>query len=257
MRRRFTPAEIYLGAVVVGIVLAAAVALLIERAAGPSERLPDFSRIENTVEKKQAFFDYLLPFIHAENSRMMEQRARVLEYQQRYVERGKLSKREQRWLERLYAEMGFEEAEIGSKDFFKNLLSRVDAIPPSLALAQAANESGWGSSRFAREGNNLYGIWCYTPGCGLVPRRRPAGATYEVAKYRSVADSVTDYVRSINTNDAYLPLRLIRVRLRDQGQPITGTRLANGLERYSERGMAYVRDIQSMIQANNLERYDV
>lgn len=258
-KRYVSSTEITIAGIVLGIVAAAGLAVILEiNRSGPSvPPPPDFGAIENAQERKQAFFDYLLPLINRENTVLMQQRARIRDLKDRFEAGKSISGRDLRWLKSLKAEYKFDEAEPGDKDFFVNLLSRVDAIPPSLALAQAANESGWGTSRFAREGNNYFGIWCYTPGCGLVPRRRPAGATYEVARYRDPGESVAAYFRNINTSDAYLPLRLIRARLRSQGQPIEGVSLANGLEKYSERGIRYVRDIQALIQSNSLDKLDV
>ncbi len=243
--------------VVLGIVLAAGLVLILEKSGGSrATSIPDFGAIESAAEKKAAFFDYMMPFVNEENRKLMELRGEILKLEAK-VEGGKsLSGRESKWLSRLYEEYGFDPQEPGKGDFFKNLLSRVDAIPPSLALAQAAIESGWGTSRFAREGYNFYGIWCYTPGCGLVPRKRPAGATYEVTKYKNVSHSVGAYFKAINTNQAYLTLRLIRADLRSNGKPINGMSLARGLEKYSERGMAYVGDVQGLIQSNGLNRFD-
>ncbi len=244
-------------AVVVGIVLAAAVLLVVETiGGGQGEKVPDFGAIESVDERKEAFFQFLLPLVHKENRELMEMRSRILELKERHVTGKRLSGKQRKWLEQVNEEMGFEDGSPEEPDFFDHLLTRVDAIPPSLALAQAANESAWGTSRFAKEGNNFYGIWCYEPGCGLVPRRRPTGAIYEVRRYKSPGESVGDYFRNLNTGSAYIGMRSIRKRLREQGSPIDGVSLANGLERYSERGMAYVADIQSLIRSNNLQQYD-
>ena len=257
-KRHLSSTEITISGIVIGIIAAAGVAVIMESVGRDRvSPIPDFGAIENTQERKDAFFGYLLPLINQQNGELMEQRARILECQEKVESGESLSSRDRRWLIELKTSYRFDESEPEDEDFFKNLLSRVDAIPPSLALAQAANESGWGTSRFAREGNNFYGIWCYTPGCGIVPKRRPAGATYEVTRYKSPAESVAAYFRALNTGDAYLPLRRIRAQLRTQGRPIGGVRLADGLEKYSERGMSYVRDIQALIQSNNLGRLDV
>ncbi len=256
-RKRVSPAEIYMLAVVVGIVLAAGVLLLIETIGSDRGiKTPDFGAFESVAERKEAFFQFLLPLVHKENRELMEMRTRVLELQERHEAGKRLSGKQRKWLERVNEEMGFEDGGVEGPDFFDYLLTRMDAIPPSLALAQAANESAWGTSRFAREGNNFYGIWCYEPGCGLVPRRRPAGAIYEVRRYQNPGESVEDYFHNLNTGRPYIGLRLIRKRLREKGSPIDGVSLANGLERYSERGMAYVADIQSLIRSNNLQQYD-
>jgi len=126
----------------------------------------------------------------------------------------------------------------------------------SLALAQAANESAWGTSRFAREGNNYFGQWCFEPGCGLVPENRASGKTHEVARFSSPAESVKAYIENLNSNSAYEALRSQRAKQGESSSPIGGMALSNGLLNYSERGQDYVHDIQGLIQNNQLEKYD-
>ena len=138
----------------------------------------------------------------------------------------------------------------------ETLLLKLDIIPPSLALAQAALESGWGTSRFAREGNNLFGMWCYEPGCGIVPRRRPAGATYEVTRYRSPRESFNAYINNLNSNIAYESLWLLREQSRLDGRSPTGLELADGLYRYSQEEWLYISKVKGVIKTNNLSIYD-
>jgi len=130
------------------------------------------------------------------------------------------------------------------------LLKRVDTVPMKLVLSQAANESAWGTSRFARQANNLFGQWCFTKGCGIVPSRRNAGATHEVAAFTSPQLSVRSYMHNINTGRVYQDLRNIRAQQRAQGKTATALQLAEGLSKYSERGQAYVKEIKSMISYN-------
>lgn len=137
-----------------------------------------------------------------------------------------------------------------------NLLHRVDVIPPSLAMAQAANESAWGKSRFATEGNNYFGQWCFSKGCGLVPAGRPEGARYEVREFDNPQASVESYVLNINRHNAYAGLRKIRSRLRAQGETPNGHDLAGGLLRYSERGEHYVKELRAMMRVNRLAEND-
>jgi len=129
-------------------------------------------------------------------------------------------------------------------------LRRVDIIPKELALMQAANESAWGTSRFARIGLNFFGQWCYKKGCGMVPRRRNNEAEHEVAAFKSVRAAVTSYFRNINTHNAYKQLRSIREDLRAQQKPIKATKLTLGLMSYSERGEAYIEELNTMINQN-------
>tara|TARA_R110001583_G_scaffold177418_2_gene332578 strand:- start:81144 stop:81683 length:540 start_codon:yes stop_codon:yes gene_type:complete len=130
------------------------------------------------------------------------------------------------------------------------LKQRVDIVPVPLALAQPASESGWGTSRFAQQGNNLFGQWCFIEGCGLVPARRSKGTTHEVASFNSVEESIAYYILNLNTLMAYQPLRTIRREHREEGKDLTAAALAAGLINYSERGEDYVEDIKTLIRIN-------
>jgi Bax protein len=137
-----------------------------------------------------------------------------------------------------------------------HLLQRVDVVPVSLVVAQAANESAWGKSRFAREGNNLFGIWCYTEGCGIVPKLRKDEAKHEVRRYDSFKDSVIDYMKNINRHRAYQKLREIRAAERAAGRELSGHRLAAGLAKYSEIGDEYIKRIRAIIDGRKLALLD-
>ena len=142
------------------------------------------------------------------------------------------------------------------KQIIGELLIKIDEVPPSLVVAQAINESGWGRSRFAREANNLFGMWCYTPGCGLVPERRRANDKHEVKRYASIQASVDEYLRNINRNKAYVELRALRAEQRQRLQPLSGEYLAQGLRRYSSIGAEYVNRIRNIIRTRELARLD-
>lgn len=205
--------------------------------------LNQLANASSTQEKKQRFFALLQPLIAAENRYIGEQRAWLEALQPE-----QLTSQEQVLLQQLAADYKVK----ASSDLqrYQALLLRVDTIPLELVLAQAANESAWGSSRFAREGNNLFGQWCFSPGCGLIPTRRAEGARHEVAKFVSVQQSVRAYLHNLNTFSAYKPLRLLRAKLRQNDQEVSGMVLAEALQRYSERGMAYVQDLQRMMRVN-------
>lgn len=221
---------------------------------GPGiEPLPAFHEIEQVSVKKERFFEYLTPVIRAENERIRKQRERLIGVVESYRAGEDLGWSDRRFVEELADEYRLDPDELDTESLLDLLVARVDVIPRSLVLVQAAKESGWGSSRFARQGNNLFGQWCFEPGCGVVPRNRPAGTTHEVASFDTVRDAVTSYVRNLNTHSSYRDLRELRARLREQNRPLTGSRLAEGLDRYSERGAVYVREVQSMIQQNGLE----
>ena len=185
----------------------------------------------------------------SENARVLAQRERLLELEQQAVAQppGPLQRR---WLRKLAKTYEVEWPGESVENALQTLLERVDVVPVSLALTQAAKESGWGQSRFALEGNNLFGHWCFEEGCGLVPANRPTGATHEVAAFDSVTQSVRRYLNNLNTHPSYAPLRDIRAAQRRAGTPLSGLVLADGLIRYSERRDAYVQDIKQILKAN-------
>lgn len=215
------------------------------------EDLPDFSGYSDTTERKVAFFSFLYPRIVLANSRILLER----EYLESIATKTELSDADVQWLtdqsERLRVD-----ADTGSEQQFALLRKRLDVIPPSLILAQAANESAWGTSRFATEGNNLFGQWCFSRGCGLVPLSRVDGANHEVAKFSSPYRSVRSYIQNLNRHPTYQLVRDIRLQDRQADKPLSGTELAEGLLGYSERGEDYINEIRSMIRYNNLEFYD-
>lgn len=217
---------------------------------------PDFTNFTDVKARKRAFYDYLLPKIYQANEEVVKEREWLIELAHFLVDGGELAVSQREELARIEKRYAVrrpakrDEARIGE------LLLRVDVVPASLVLAQAAKESGWGTSRFAREGNNFFGIWCFYTGCGLTPLNRTPGLKHEVAMFDSVADGVRYYIRTINTHVAYEDLRRMRAdarRVSDRVPP--GDQLAEGLLRYSERGLAYVQEIQSMIRYNQLQRF--
>ena len=215
--------------------------------------LPDFAQYSNVQQKKQAFFGYLQPMVNVNNQRLLQARRRLLAMAATPIDQ--LGYADQRFIENL-AEYYEVETDIGAEAQLQELLLRVDIVPVSLALSQAAMESAWGTSRFALEGNNLFGQWCYQAGCGIVPARRGEGQVHEVASFTNVAAAVASYMRNINSHRAYDGLRAARASLRASGESISGHAMAEHLLRYSERGHAYVEEIQSMIRINKLATLD-
>ncbi|MGS2723456.1 glucosaminidase domain-containing protein [Porticoccus sp. GXU_MW_L64] len=210
---------------------------------------PAFINLPAGSERKQAFVAYLLPLVEAENARINSQRTAL---QCLLGKSQGLSSREQNWLQTLASEYRVTEFAPNKENTWQALLRKVDRLPASLVLAQGANESAWGTSRFAREANNLFGLWCFEPGCGLVPLNRPQGSTYEVQRFVAPEDSVRSYMRTLNSHRAYQPLRAIRA----QAAVPTGVALAEGLGEYSIRGEAYIEELQQMIRYNQWQGYD-
>ena len=200
---------------------------------------PSFDSIESTVVRKEVFFNYLLPVIHKKNAEIVALR--------NAISNNELNDNQLNDLAKKYR------VETPSKE---ELLKVIDILPPSLVLAQAANESDWGRSRFAKDFNNYFGIWCFYKGCGVIPKDRDEDATHEVASFKSLEDCIDYYVLNINRSYAYEDLRLMRKNQRENLQPITGALLAQGLGNYAFPGDEYIESIQTLINFNQLERHD-
>lgn len=214
------------------------------------EDLPDFKVIADAKDKKQQFFDFIGPIIEAENKRLLVIREKLLILEQKFSKNKSIRPKDEKWIKDLAKIYKVRIDTLDDKAAWSDLKHRVDIVPVPLALAQSANESSWGTSRFAQEGNNFFGQWCFIEGCGIVPTKRRKGATHEVATFDSVDESVAQYILNLNTLKAYQPLRTIRGQQREQGKTLTGLELAEGLTNYSERGKNYVEDIQRMIRTN-------
>lgn len=210
--------------------------------------LPDFRQYTAGPERKAAFFEYVRPLVDAENKRILDTRERLLAI----AAQGDPGWFDRRWLLRLAERYRIEDPNPADPGLVDRLLRRVDAVPMSLALAQAAKESGWGTSRFAREGNNLFGEWCYEPGCGIVPGARAEGRRHEVEAFLSPRRSVASYLHNINTHPRYAAFRRERAGLRETDAPLSGVVLAEQLSHYSERRNAYVEELKQLILANGL-----
>jgi len=217
--------------------------------------IPKFGEITHIPEKKAKFFAYLQKRIEKTNDYVWAEREFVLEYREK-VEAGTALESEREHFTTLAERYKLNDLTYESDEEFDTLLLRVDVVPASLVLAQGANESAWGTSRFATQGKNFFGIWCYSEGCGLKPEHANAGSTHEVRKFRTVQDGVNFYVHNINIGHAYDSLRAQRAVLRSDSEKLSGVKLATGLSRYSERGQAYVDEIQSMIEHNELSVYN-
>ncbi len=218
-----------------------------------AEPLPDFASIQNTAEKKAAFFAYLEPMIAAENQRVSRYIAHLSRLESTLQDKKPLHPDDVKWLNTL-AKRYKSEAPTPAEQINK-LRQKLGPIPQALVLAQAANESAWGTSRFARKGNNLFGQWCFKPGCGITPLQRDSNASHEVASFPNIAASVNSYFRNINSNDSYRRLRTLRNCLQEHETPISGRALSAGLSLYSERGGHYVKELRSMMRVNQLESW--
>jgi len=205
------------------------------------ETLPNFQAYKNIEERRDAFVEFLLPTIGKVNEDILYERKKVLE--------AKSSEE----IKDIAEKYGLSNFNIEDKN---RLLLRVDIIPPSLVLAQAGIESAWGTSRFATEGNNLFGHRCFEKGCGIIPKERREGENYEVASFKTSLEAVEKYALNLNSHYAYESLRAIR-RNEHTNKKMSGMTLADGLEKYSEIGKKYIKRVKSFIKQNDLDKYDL
>lgn len=209
----------------------------------------EYSSVE---ERKKSFFEHLYPIVRKSNERILEERDQVLTFFESFKrEDDSLEADQVTRLKALGVKYRVKPSKLPSEEGFKELKRKVDAIPEELALVQAANESNWGRSRFAKEGNNLFGEWCFTEGCGIVPKRRSAGSKHEVAAFTNVELSVRSYMRNLNSHPAYKKLRDIRSQRRREGKEPKASELAVGLSKYAGIGNEYVRILRSMLKKNS------
>jgi len=200
----------------------------------------DMSKLKDVKDKKNRFFNFMRPIVNDENSRVLALRKELID--------ARKHKNRQDYVARIADDYSVEWDK--GKENWDKLLERVDMIALEVALAQSANESAWGQSRFAQQGNNFFGQWCYRKGCGIVPKKRDKGTRHEVAKFSSVNRSVRSYIKNINTGRVYAPLRQIRKKNRAAGKKPDALKQADGLIKYSQRRQAYVKEIKSMIRYN-------
>ena len=210
----------------------------------------DFLLIEPTRLKKNLFIKTILPIVFLENERVLAERKKILEW---WTEtEGEFVSREfwPDWLERLGNEYNYEGENIG------DLLMRVDIIPISMAISQAVVESGWGTSRYSREANAIFGQYTFDESSGILPEKREENKKHFIKKFLSISESVSSYIKNLNTHFAYEELRKKRRELRMDGKTLTGEELINYLSKYSERGKDYLADLQSLLLENDFARFD-
>ena len=210
----------------------------------------DFLLIEPARLKKNLFIKTILPIVFLENERVLAERKKILEW---WTETdGEQINKEfwPEWLKKISQKYSFDGDNIG------NLLMRIDIIPISLAISQAAIESGWGSSRYAREGNAIFGQYTYDNETGLIPKDRSDEKTFLIKKFLTLSDSVESYIKNLNTHNAYSDFRKRRKDLRMNGENISGDRLSEKLLNYSERRDLYILDIKEVIKINNFLKFD-
>ncbi|MGD9020004.1 MAG: glucosaminidase domain-containing protein [Desulfuromonadales bacterium] len=212
----------------------------------------------DVVTKKRVFFRLLGPLILHSNELIQADRDRVMLIIDKLRTGSAVSAEDRTFLlETATVYKVVEgEADLADRLLQDKLLRRIDTLPPSLVLAQAAEESGWGTSRFAVEGNALFGMWTWS-GKGVTPlQQRSELGNYKIASYETPLQSVIAYMHNLNTHQAYKDLRARRAELRKAGSQVTGWELAKTLTKYSERGQEYVDSLHSLMKVNRLQPTD-
>ena len=205
----------------------------------------EIKMIENTKKRKDFFIQIVLPLILQENNNIKLDRKKLFNI----INKSHNSKIEKQWLNTKYKQYG-----VPSKDL-SILKIRMDEVPVSLAIAQAAKETGWGTSRFAQEGNALFGQWTWS-GEGLKPKEADENKGHKVMKFNVLQASVRAYQRNLNTHSSYENFRLARAQLRDSKRPLDSVFLSQFLKNYAETGNQYVDVLQKIIKQNNLKDFD-
>lgn len=206
--------------------------------------------IQHPQERKTIFIKMALPLILHANEMILWDRKIILKLLEKLRIGKTVAPGEQAWLNIKAREYGLAEPDL------TELVRRIDVIPPSLALAQAAEESGWGTSRFAREGNAIYGQRTWGKEISMEPARREEGETFRVRAFNRLIDGVMSYTRNLNGHVAYEEFRRVREAQRRLGGGLDGLALAPTLKRYSERGDAYINTIRMLIRVNKLQAFD-
>ncbi len=209
-------------------------------------KLPkDLKSLGNTSEKRELFIKILLPLILKENNKITEDRKRLFKI---------LNKNFNTPGERVWLKRRFKEYKIEDKDLSK-LKMRMDIIPVSIALAQAANESGWGTSRFALEGNALFGQWTWSKK-GITPKNQDKNKSHKVLQFQVLKASVRAYKNNLNTHNAYQEFREARAKIRESSDVINGLELTKYLKAYASIGEKYVAILDDIIEKNSLTDFD-
>jgi len=205
----------------------------------------EITKIENAKKRKDLFIQIILPLVIAENNNIKSDRNKLFNI----LNKSKNTKAEQSWINSKFKQYG-----VVNKDL-STLKVRMDEVPVSMAIAQAAKETGWGTSRFAQEGNALFGQWTWS-GEGIKPSEADDDSTHKVMKFNVLQASVKAYQRNLNTHSTYKDFRSARAELRDNDEKLDSIILSEYLDKYAETGKEYVKILQQIIRQNNLIDFD-
>ena len=210
------------------------------------DHLPkEIKSIENSKKRKKLFIQIVLPLIVEENAKIRLDRKELF----RILGKNINTQKEKNWLKEKFKQYGLRDGD------FYSLKVRMDEIPVSLALAQAAKETGWGTSRFAQEGNALFGQWTWN-GEGIRPAGVDKDAKHKVAKFAVLKASVRAYQRNLNTHSSYIEFRKERAIQRDNDEKLDSLKLVNYLDKYAETGQKYIEVLKQIIKQNSLTDFD-
>ena len=208
-------------------------------------RLPkDLDEIKSVTQKKETFLQILLPLVVAENESILKDRKYLLK-----ILKENQSKKNQNWINKKYKEYKVTEKNVDE------LIEKIDIIPASIALAQAAKESGWGTSRFALEGNAIFGQWTWN-GTGLEPLDKVDGQKHKIARFPLLRASVKAYITNLNTHSGYKSFRKKRQVLRSQNKNLSGLDLIHELDKYAQTGKEYTKILEKIIRQNDLDEFE-
>ena len=208
-------------------------------------RLPkDLDTIKSVKEKKETFLQILLPLVVAENEKIKKDREYLLK-----ILKGNVSEKSKKWLNKKYKAY-----KVAGRDN-NELIEKIDIIPTSIALAQAAKESGWGTSRFALEGNAIYGQWTWN-GDGIEPLEKTKNQNHKILKFPLLRASVKAYIINLNTHRGYKSFRVKRANLRKQNKKLVGIDLIHELENYAQTGKEYTKILEQIIKQNDLDELE-
>ena len=205
----------------------------------------EIKKIENIKKRKNLFIKIILPLVIKENNNIRLDRKKLFSI----LNKSKNTKTQKAWLDLKFKQYGVKNNDSST------LKIRMDEVPVSMAIAQAAKETGWGTSRFALEGNALFGQWTWS-GEGITPSKADGNSTHKVMRFKVLQASVRAYQRNLNTHSSYEDFRSVRAELRDEGKKLDSMVLSEYLDKYAETGKEYVRVLQQIIKQNNLTDFD-
>ena len=206
----------------------------------------DLDNLQSVQLKKETFIKIVLPLIVAENEKILDDREKL----KLLVEKKFTSDLEKQWLRQKLLEYKVKKGNLDE------LMHRMDMIPVSIALAQAAKESGWGTSRFALEGNAIFGQWTWD-GQGIAPLKRDGDKNHKILKFPILRASVKAYKNNLNTHKSYSKFREKRKSLRSKNKKITGLALTDTLKNYAQTGSEYTKILNQIITQNRLSDFEL